>query len=174
MPTTHPIAQLGHPILRAIAQPIDNILCSKVQQLIDDMMQTVKNAGGVGIAAPQIHQNKRLFIMCSNPNERYPTAPEMPPTAMINPKIISYGKEQEKSWEGCLSVLSLRGFVPRYTQIEISYFDRNGQKVYANYTDFLARVFQHELDHLDGITFVDRVISTKDLISEIEWYRQYV
>ena len=97
----------------------------------------------------------------------------MLPTAMINPKIISHTKEQEKGWEGCLSVPNLRGLVPRYTQIEISYFDRNGQKVQTIYNDFLARVFQHELDHLDGITFVDRISSSKDLISETQWYQQY-
>lgn len=173
MPTTQPIAQIGHPILRSLAQPIEDILSSEVQQLIDDMMQTVEKAGGVGIAAPQIYQNKRLFIMCSKPNARYPKAPHMLPTAMINPKIISYTKEQEKGWEGCLSVPNLRGLVPRYTQIEISYFDRNGQKVQTIYNDFLARVFQHELDHLDGITFVDRISSSKDLISETQWYQQY-
>ena len=172
MPTTQPIAQLGHPILREIAQPIDNI-SPEVQQLIDDMMKTVENAEGVGIAAPQIHQNKRVFIVCSKPNARYPNALDMPPTAMINPEIISHDTDQEKGWEGCLSVPSLRGLVPRYTHIEISYSDRNGEKKHAKYNDFLARVFQHELDHLNGLTFVDRVTSTKDLISESEWYRQY-
>lgn len=174
MTTALNIAQLGHPILRQVAEKIGNIRSDETQTLIDNMLTTVEQAGGVGIAAPQTHQSKRLFIVCSKPNVRYPNAPAMEPTAMINPQILSHGSEQEKGWEGCLSVPKLRGFVPRYTQIKVSYFDRNGQEHFAEYTDFLARVFQHELDHLDGLTFVDRVESSTDLISEQEWYRQFV
>lgn len=173
MATSQPIAQLGHPILSKKALPIEDISSPSIQKLIDDMIQTVDKAGGVGIAAPQIYQNKRIFIVCSKPNTRYPNAPDMPATAMINPEIISHGSEQENGWEGCLSVPSLRGLVSRYTHIKISYLDRNGLKHHATYTDFLARIFQHELDHLDGLTFVDRVASADDLISESEWYRQY-
>ena len=102
------------------------------------------------------------------------TAPDMPATAMINPQLLTHGKTIEKAWEGCLSVPSLRGLVPRYTDISISYFDLQGEKHYQQLTGFIARVFQHELDHLNGITFVDRVELTEDLMSEQEWYRQFV
>jgi len=173
MPKNQIIAQLGHPILKERTVEVNDIKSPSTQQIIDDMLHTVKLASGVGIAAPQIHQSKRIFIICSSPSSRYPDAPEMQPTAMINPKVTWHGKETTKSWEGCLSVPSLRGLVPRYSSIEISYFDREGNEHHKKYTDFLARVFQHELDHLDGLTFVDRVESVQDLISESEWHRQY-
>lgn len=167
------IAQLGNNVLRKKALEVDNILGNECQQLISIMMLAVAKAGGVGIAAPQINHSVRIFIMCSKPNARYPDAPLMTPTAIINPEIVHYSKEKLKDWEGCLSVPSMRGLVPRHTQIKVRYFDQQGKQHSKNLTGFIARIFQHELDHLNGLTFIDRLESTTDLISEVEWYKQY-
>ena len=167
-----PIAQLGHPILRQKAKIVDDILSGECQQLIDDMMLTVNQAGGVGIAAPQVYQGYRIFIMCSKPNARYPDAPKMKPTAIINPEIIKASTEMEKQWEGCLSVPSMRGLVPRHKQISVKFFDRFGVEKNIDFEGFLARIFQHELDHLDGLSFIDRLDSLKDLVSESYWYQE--
>jgi peptide deformylase len=173
-PVAQPIAQLGSAILREKAQAVSDIFSKQTQNIIDQMLTTVASAGGMGIAAPQINISQRIFVICSRPNKRYPNAPQMKATAMINPEIIKHSADIEKDWEGCLSVPALRGLVPRYQQIDISYFDRDGLKQSATYDGFLARVFQHELDHLNGLTFVDRLDSTTDLYSESEWYKQFV
>lgn len=170
---TYSIAQLGHAVLRLRAVEIENILTDECQQLIKQMMLAVSEAGGVGIAAPQIHHSVRIFIMCSKPNIRYPDAPLMAPTAIINPEILRYSSEKVKDWEGCLSVPSMRGLVPRHTQITVRYFDQQGNEHQKDLTGFIARIFQHELDHLNGLTFIDQLESTKDLISEVEWYKQF-
>jgi peptide deformylase len=167
----NPIAQLGDDVLRKPAIMVEDILSDDIQQLISAMMITVKDAGGVGIAAPQVFHSKRIFIMCSKPNARYPNAPLMEPTAIINPEITSYSTEIKKDWEGCLSVPSMRGLVPRYKSIEVSYYDQQGSKHQKQLTDFIARIFQHELDHLNGLTFIDQVDSPRDLISEFEWLK---
>ena len=167
------IAQLGNEALRAISTEVTHILSDECQQLITQMMATVSKAGGVGIAAPQIHHNKCIFIMCSKPNARYPDAPLMVPTAIINPKISHYSDEIIKDWEGCLSVPSMRGLVPRHNQVTVSYYDQYNEKHEKIFTGFIARIFQHEFDHLNGLTFIDRLESTKDLISESEWHKQY-
>ncbi|OUL28062.1 peptide deformylase [Nostoc sp. 106C] len=169
-----PIIQLGNPILRQQATLIDNIQDQGIQNLIDDLLATVAQANGVGIAAPQIAESYRLFIVASRPNPRYPNAPEMAPTAMINPKIIAHSTEVVKGWEGCLSVPGIRGFVPRYQAIEVEYTDRNGKLQQQELTDFVARIFQHEYDHLDGIVFVDRLESTHDMITEQEYQERIV
>ena len=169
-----PIVQLGHQALRKIAAVVEDIQSREVQAIIEQMLVTVKEAGGVGIAAPQMAIDKRIFIVCSKKNERYPDAPDMPATVMINPEITSHGDEMKKDWEGCLSVPSIRGLVPRYQEINVVYHDRENNKHTAIYTGFLARIFQHELDHFNGLTFVDRVENTQDLYSESEWYRQFV
>jgi len=169
----NPIAQLGHPILKKRAIEVSDILGDDCQQLIAKMMQAVSQAGGVGIAAPQIHHSLRLFIMCSKPNARYPDAPLMQPTAMINPEILYYSKEKVKGWEGCLSVPSMRGFVPRHSEIKARYFDQQGNEQQQHLTGFIARIFQHELDHLNGLTFIDQLESTQDLMSESQWYEQF-
>lgn len=171
---TYSIAQLGHPVLRQRAAEVEDILGDQCQQLIAQMLLAVSEAGGVGIAAPQIHHSVRIFIMCSKPNARYPDAPLMAPTAIINPEILHYSSEKVKGWEGCLSVPGLRGLVPRHSQISVGYFDRQGNRQQKELTGFIARIFQHELDHLNGLTFIDRLESTQDLISEVEWYRQFV
>lgn len=167
------IAQLGHEVLRQQATEVKDIQGDECQGLIKLMMEAVSEAGGVGIAAPQIYHSKRIFIMCSKPNTRYPNAPLMLPTAIINPEILHYSTEKIKDWEGCLSVPSMRGFVPRHNQITVRYVDQKGQVQQKELTGFIARIFQHELDHLNGLTFIDQLESTKDLISELEWQKQF-
>lgn len=166
------IAKLGEPILRAKAEAVTEVKSPEIQALIQSMLVTVAQAGGVGIAAPQIFHNKRIFIMCSKPNERYPSAPEMEPTAIINPEILSTSQVSIKDWEGCLSVPNMRGLVPRYESIKVRYITESGKQVTRDFTGFLARIFQHELDHLDGLTFVDRVESNLDLYNEEVWREQ--
>ncbi|GHE78161.1 peptide deformylase [Thalassotalea profundi] len=164
---------LGHPILSNPSSPVEDILSDETQTLIKSLLTTVEQAGGVGIAAPQIGIPKRLFIVCSKPNNRYPNAPRMQPTAIINPKIIGYKGDIIEDWEGCLSVPSLRGLVARHNTIDVEYYDIDGQKHLQEFNGFIARIFQHEIDHLNGISFVDRVSNNKNLISEEEWKRQY-
>lgn len=165
------IIQLGHPVLRSQAQNVDNIHSPQVQKLIDNLLATVIAANGVGIAAPQVASRDRLFIVASRPNPRYPNAPQMQPTAMINPQILANSSELVTGWEGCLSIPGIRGLVPRYQAIEVEYSDRTGKLHKQQLTDFVARIFQHELDHLDGIVFVDRLKSTQNLITEQEYQK---
>ena len=168
------IAQLGNPVLRRLAQPVINVEKQAVQTLIDQLIQTAHETNGVGIAAPQVSVSDRLFIVASRPNLRYPHAPKMEPTAMINPSIIRVSGEPVKGWEGCLSVPGIRGLVPRYPMIEVEYTNREGNNHRTILTDFVARIFQHELDHLDGKVFLDRVEETQDLMSEAEYQKQMI
>lgn len=165
------VAQLGHTVLRKKAKPVENISDTKIQQLIDDLIFTVADVDGVGIAAPQVYQSLRIFIMASKPNARYPHTPHMKPLALINPKILSWSKKQVKDWEGCLSIPGVRALVPRDVGIKVEYTDRKGKKVTRNFKNFLARIFQHELDHLDGIVFLDRLETPKDIIMEKEYQK---
>lgn len=171
MSTLLQVAQLGAPILREKSKAVKNISDPHIQELIDDLLVTVNDVNGVGIAAPQVYQPHRIFIVASHPNPRYPNAPEMEPTPMINPKIISKSDEVKKDWEGCLSIPGIRGLVPRALDIEVEYTDRNGKKQKAAYSDFVARIFQHELDHLDGIVFLDRMDTTKDIMTDKEYLK---
>ncbi len=163
------VCQLGNPVLREIAEPIADVRDREVQQLIDQMLVALKENKGVGLAAPQIGRSIQLMIIASHPNERYPHAPQMEPTAMINPKIIEHSVETEKGWEGCLSVPMIRGLVPRYREIEVAYTDRLGDRRQTKLSDFVARIFQHEYDHLEGKVFLDRVETNLDLVSELEY-----
>jgi peptide deformylase len=174
MAETLPIIQLGNPMLRQKAAWVENIQSPEIQQLIDDLIVSVGKANGVGIAAPQVAESIRLFIVASRPNARYPHAPEMAPTAMINPKIVGHSQEVVKGWEGCLSVPGIRGLVPRYQTIEVEYTDREGQQQRQELTDFVARIFQHEYDHLEGMVFLDRVESTNDMMTEAEYQQRIV
>ncbi len=168
------IAQLGNPILRQQAQLIDNLQDERIQQLIDALTATAAASNGVGIAAPQVSESYRLFIVASRPNARYPNAPLMEPTAMLNPRIIGHSTDIVKGWEGCLSIPGIRGLVPRYQTIEVEYTTRDGQLHRQELTDFVARIFQHEYDHLDGIVFLDRVESTQDMMTEQEYQQRIV
>ncbi len=166
------IFELGHPILRQIAQPILNIQDQELQTLIDDLLLTVNQANGVGIAAPQVARSCQLMIVASRPNPRYPTAPEMEPTAILNPRILSHSSEMAIGWEGCLSIPGIRGKVPRYQAIEVEYLDRAGTLQKIEMTDFVARIFQHEFDHLNGLVFLDRVETIQTLVTEKEYQKQ--
>ncbi len=168
------IAQLGNPILRQQAQLIDNVQDEHIQQLIDALIATASASNGVGIAAPQVSESYRLLIVASRPNARYPNAPLMEPTAIINPRIVAHSTEIVKSWEGCLSIPGIRGLVPRYQEIEVEYTSRDGQLHRQELTDFVARIFQHEYDHLDGILFLDRVETTQDIMTEQEYQQRIV
>jgi peptide deformylase len=174
MSPSRAIAQLGNPILRQQAQPIDTIEDKGLQKLIDDLITTAQVSNGVGIAAPQVSESYRLFIVASHPNPRYPNAPIMKPTAMINPRITAHSWEIIKEWEGCLSIPGIRGLVPRYQTIEVEYITRNGQRHKQTLTDFVARIFQHEYDHLEGIVFLDRIESIQDLMTEQEYQQRIV
>ena len=163
------IIQLGNPILRQKAEFVKQVKSDNIQKLIDDLLTTVSDANGVGIAAPQVAVGYRVFIVASRPNLRYPNAPLMEPTAMINPKIVAHSDEIVKDWEGCLSVPGIRGLVPRYRKIEVEYIDRNGNLINQHLTDFVARIFQHEYDHFEGLVFLDRIESTFDIVTEQEY-----
>lgn len=165
------ISYLGHTILRTKTTEIQNFKNQQVQKLIDNMIYTVNEVNGLGIAAPQVYRNEQLFIMASKPSKRYPNAPSMEPIAIINPVIISHSNEMVKDWEGCLSIPGIRGYVPRYKSITVSFKDRTGKDITQTYTDFVARIFQHEYDHLHGTVFLDRLESNKDIITEMEYQK---
>jgi len=165
------IVQLGRPILRKIAKEVEDIKSQEIQNLINDLILTCIDSQGMGIASPQIGVSKRIFIMASHPNSRYPHAPKMKPKAIINPEILSYSDEVEKDWEGCLSLPNIRGLVPRATKIEVRYMTQKGEIVQEVLEGFLARIFQHEFDHLNSKVFIDRVESTLDIVMEREYMR---
>lgn len=165
------IAQLGQPVLREPARSVVDPADPAIQSLIDDMLVTVEDANGVGIAAPQVYEPIALFIVASRPNLRYPHAPAMAPTAVVNPELVWTSEETDMGWEGCLSVPGLRGLVPRHRRIGVRYLSRTGELREEEFSDFIARIFQHEYDHIQGLVFIDRIASTRDLVSEKEYLR---
>jgi peptide deformylase len=164
------ISQLGHPVLREMCRPVADVRAREVQELIDDMIATCIEANGVGIAAPQVYQPLRLFIVASRPNARYPDAPSMEPTAMINARFEPVGTTMVEDWEGCLSIPGLRGRVSRHEAIDVTFLDREARAQAMHLEGFVARIFQHEYDHIDGIVFTDRA-DPQSLVTEREFQR---
>ena len=169
MPLLRQIAQLGHPVLRTPSNPVGLPAKEALRAFADDLMATMRDADGVGIAAPQVYESFSLFIVASRPNPRYPDAPLMEPELVANPEIVWRSDEIVKGWEGCLSIPGIRGHVPRHRRIRARYQDLDGVEVEREFDDFVARVFQHEDDHLRGIVFLDRLESNRDIISEKEF-----
>jgi peptide deformylase len=163
------ISEIGSAVLRQRAAEIAWIADPEIDRSIDDLIATVVAANGVGIAAPQVGLSVRLFIVASRPSPRYPHAPTMEPTPTIDPQILDRSTELVSDWEGCLSVPGTRGLVPRHETVEVAYFNKYGERIQQELTGFVARIFQHELDHLDGILFPDRVLAATDLITEAEY-----
>lgn len=166
------IAQLGDAVLREQAMPIDDYNCHWFRQLVADMENTMQEAKGIGISAPQVGVSSQVLIIASRPTDRYPNAPLMEPTAMINPSLEIIDSEQHKDWEGCLSIPGIRALVPRYKAIKVNYRDIQGQPRETLLNDFPARVFQHEFDHLQGMVYLDRVENNRDIIAESEFFKR--
>jgi peptide deformylase len=165
------IARMGHPVLRAKARPIhpSEIRTPKVQQLIDDMFETMREYQGVGLAAPQVHESLRVFVAGFPPrpgrddDEDDEEGEDVPEMALINPEIEVVSRDAVEDWEGCLSIPDIRGRVPRAKQIVARAFDRTGKKIEFPASGFTARVIQHETDHLDGVLFFDRMKNFQSL-----------
>jgi peptide deformylase len=151
------ILRMGDPRLLRIAQPVTEFDSAELHALIADMFDTMQAANGVGLAAPQIGVDWRLVIFGFDHNARYPNAPAVPKTILINPVLTPLGDEQDDGWEGCLSVPGMRGLVPRYRRLRYTGFDPSGNAIDRIAEDFHARVVQHECDHLDGILYPRRI-----------------
>lgn len=153
------ILKMGDERLLRIALPVpaSMIASADLQELIDDMFETMHHVGGVGLAAPQIGVDLQLVIFGFERSERYPDAPAVPPTILLNPVITPIGDELEEGWEGCLSVPGLRGVVPRFSNIRYTGFDPYGDPIDRTASGFHARVVQHEVDHLLGKLYPMRV-----------------
>lgn len=154
----HPILKMGDPRLLRVAQPITTFDTPELHQLVADMEETMAAANGAGLAAPQIGVDLQLVIFGTGaPNPRYPDAPVVPRTVLLNPVITPLGNEEEEGWEGCLSVPGLRGLVPRWRRIRYQGFDLQGRAIEREVDGFHARVVQHECDHLQGVLYPMRV-----------------
>jgi peptide deformylase len=169
---------MGHPVLRAKARPLERaeIRSTPVQQLIDDMLDTMNEYHGVGLAAPQVHEGLRIFVAVLDAGEpgddAKGTEPKEEPIAIINPEIIIVGPEIVEDWEGCLSIPDVRGRVPRAKEIKVRAFDRDGERIELSAHGFPARVIQHEADHLDGVLFFDRM-KTLESLTFLDEYARY-
>jgi peptide deformylase len=170
------VARMGHPVLRQVAEPVppDQITSPQVQQLIDDMIETMYDYDGAGLAAPQVHVSKQIVVLEVSHNRRYPHAPAIPLTVYINPEITPLTEEMDEDWEGCLSVPGLRGRVPRYIKIRLRAYDRHGNRIDLVAEGFHARVIQHECDHLWGKLYIDRVRDTTSLMFMEEYIKYHL
>jgi peptide deformylase len=153
------IAKLGNPVLRkaALPVPVEDIRSRDVQDLIDDMLETMTDAEGIGLAAPQVSRSQQIVVMAC------PGEGGFPETVLINPKIIYYGPQQLENWEGCLSVDDLRGKVSRPSMVRVQAYDRQAVPLDFEATDLFAVCIQHELDHLNGKLFLDRMTDFSSL-----------
>ncbi|NTS78080.1 peptide deformylase [Catenovulum sp. SM1970] len=163
------IAQVGEQVLKTPAQEVTDFTDKSLISFSESLLQTMLEANGIGIAAPQVFDHRAIMYIASKSNPRYPDAPNMEPLLMINPKILELSGATEKAWEGCLSVPGIRGLVSRQTQVKISYQDIKGHVHLAEWFGFLARIFLHEFDHLIGKTWLDRIESNADIMAESVW-----
>jgi peptide deformylase len=160
------IARMGHPVLRGVAQPVANPTAPEIRRLVADMVDTLEDIGGAGLAAPQVHVPRRVVIF-RVPDERVTGRPDDLPQdllALVNPVITPLGDGQELGWEGCLSVPGLRGAVPRWAHIRYRGVTPEGESVDRSVEGFHARVVQHECDHLDGILYPQRMTDLSLLV----------
>lgn len=156
----YPILKMGDPRLFRVSDAIQEFDTPALHQLVADMFETMQHANGAGLAAPQIGVNLQLVIFGFKQNPRYPDAPNVPETVLINPVLTPFSDEMDDAWEGCLSVPGMRGLVPRLSRLRYEGFDQYGQKISRDVDGFHARVVQHETDHLHGVLYPMRI---KDL-----------
>lgn len=168
------VSRLGHPVLRKVTAnlPAEALQSASMQKLIDDMIETMKEYDGVGLAADQVHESLQLAVLEVAENPRYPDKPKVPLTVLVNPRITPMSEEMEDDWEGCLSIPDLRGVVPRYKSVRVQAYDRHGQPLDFVALDFHARVIQHEFDHLNGKVYLDRMrdLTTLTFLQEFTRY----
>ena len=164
------VARMGHPVLRTPTRPIETseIATPEVQRLIDDMFDTMHEYRGIGLAAPQVHRELRLFVAGIDDPEA-----SIPPVVMFNPVVEPVGSKIGEDWEGCLSIPDLRGRVPRFVEVQVRALDRGGRPILMTASGFPARVIQHETDHLDGILFLDKMTSLNSLTFLTEYGRYW-
>jgi peptide deformylase len=164
------VARMGHPVLRQKTRLVEKpeLKGASLQKLIDDMIDTMQEYSGIGLAAPQVHESLRLFVAHLDPEGRG----EGDPIAIINPQLTIVGDKTVEGWEGCLSIPDIRGMVPRAFHISVVALDRNGKRIEFELKDFPARVVQHETDHLDGVLFFDRM-TTFDSLTYMEEFSRY-
>ncbi|ABD03078.1 MULTISPECIES: peptide deformylase [unclassified Synechococcus] len=167
---TFRLRQLGDPILTQVAEPVTEFKTPALQDLIEGMLATLKEAQGVGLAAPQVGSLLQVLIVASRPNPRYPEAPQMQPLVMVNPRLLACSSEQVLGWEGCLSVPNCRGLVARAREVEVEYYTPEGVQQRVVWQDFPARIFQHEYDHLMGRVFLQR--QPRQLLTEAQYQAQ--
>ena len=155
------VAKLGNPILREISKQIDLKELAdqqgELQGFIDDMIDTMREEDGVGLAAPQVNRSQQIVVLEYENNERYPDESSIPVTVLVNPVLSDYGEEKVLGWESCLSLVDFRGLVPRSTSVSLKAYDRDGDRIEKRATGFEAVVLQHEIDHLNGKVFLDRM-----------------
>jgi len=155
--TVRTILKMGDPRLLRIAPPVERFATAELQELVADMFETMRSVNGAGLAAPQIGVDLQLVIFGFNRNDRYPDAPPVPETVLLNPVIEPIGDAIEEGWEGCLSVPGLRGVVPRFARIRYRGVDIEGRPLEREAEGFHARVVQHECDHLVGTLYPMRI-----------------
>ena len=173
--TIRKIASIGHPVLRTLAQPLteERLATPEVQTLIDDLIETMHDANGAGLAAPQIYEPLQICALEVHDNPRYPYKPNIPLTVLVNPKIEVLSDETFENYEGCLSVPDLRGVVRRHAQIRVTGWDRHGAPLDVIARGFTAGTYQHEIDHLNGRLFVDLVDDAGTLTTWREFDRHH-
>jgi len=169
------VARLGHPVLRAGARPLSarEVGSADVQRLIADMVETMREYNGVGLAAVQVHEPLQLAVLEVADNPRYPEKPTVPLSVLINPRIEPLAEDTEGDWEGCLSVPDMRGNVPRYAKIRVRALDHDGAELDFVASGFHARVIQHEFDHLNGKVYLDRMNDLSTLTHLQEYIRYW-
>jgi peptide deformylase len=169
------IAHLGHPVLRQVASEVAlaQIKTEAFQKFIDDLVETMRAANGAGLAAPQIYESVRVCALEVHKNPRYPYKPDIPLTILINPKIEILSDEVFDNYEGCLSVPNLRGMVKRHAHIRVTALDRHGEPISIETKGITAGTYQHEVDHLDALLFVDRVTDSKTLTTWTQFDEHY-
>ncbi len=166
------IAQVGEAILQTPAIQVTEFH-AELKTFVADLKDTLVQASGVGIAAPQVFDPRAVLIIASKPNKRYPDAPDMEPLVMINPSILSQSETTNQAWEGCLSVPGLRGLITRSNQVEVAYYDIDGNPQRIELSGFVARIFLHEYDHLIGQTWLDHISSSNQVMAESLWLQNY-
>jgi peptide deformylase len=171
--TIRKIATIGHPVLRERSRELtrEELARPETQRFIDDLIETMRDANGAGLAAPQVYEPIRVVAVEVKKNPRYPYKPDIPLTVLVNPVLEPLTDETFDNYEGCLSVPNLRGVVARFTQVRLRAWDREGREVEQVVKGLSAGTFQHECDHLDGLIFVDRVKDTRTLTTWTDFER---